>query len=215
MGDRRRLRRIELRLALVAYLVVLNTAETAWAQSPGSADAKTQARQLYDEGLTNYNLGHYTVALGSFESGYKLWHDPSFLFNIAQCERALNRYQDAERTYRAFVRESSGISDAQRDKIQRLIQEMEKAIQAERAKQPPVATQPPMGAEQGARTPTQSPSSALNLTAAAPQTQRSKPVYRRGWFWGVMASVAVVAVGVGVGVGLGVSHSNPFPPVQF
>jgi tetratricopeptide (TPR) repeat protein len=145
-GHRRKQSRLSFALA-VCVLALLGFSKGAGAQKPVSPEVKAQGRQLYDQGLTDYNLGHYTKALGAFENGYRIWHDPSFLFNIAQCERAMNQYEDAERTYRAYLRESNGLPEAQRDKIQRLIQEMERAMQQERAKQPPTGTQPPPSAQ--------------------------------------------------------------------
>src|SRR4051794_17091978 len=89
----------------ICFLALGLVSTEAGAQKP-ALDAKAQARQLYDEGLTDYNLGHYEQALAVFEKGYRLWHDSSFLFNIAQCQRALSRYEDAERSYRSYLRES-------------------------------------------------------------------------------------------------------------
>jgi hypothetical protein len=42
---------------------------------------------------------------------------------------------------------------------------------------------------------------------------RSKPVYRRGWFWGVIGGVAVVGAVVATGVALGTRSSvSPTTP---
>jgi tetratricopeptide (TPR) repeat protein len=205
------------RIAVLGCLFALAAfSASARAQSNADSDAKAKARQLYDDGVTNYNLGHYQEALTSFENGYRFRHDPSFLFNIAQCQRNLKRYEDAERTYRAYLRESPELSDDARERIQKFISDMEKAIEVQRGQQSQTGAQSSEAAgtaRQPSATPSSSSSAAVNLTATAPA---KRPVYKRGWFWGVMAGVAVVAVGVGVGVGLGVgSKSNPFSVVQF
>ena len=44
---------------------------------------------------------------------------------------------------------------------------------------------------------------ALLAERARAERERKKPLYKRGWFWGVVVSgVAVVGAGIGLGVGL-------------
>jgi tetratricopeptide (TPR) repeat protein len=190
------------------------------------ADANTaKAKQSYDEGVTNYNLGHYDEALKDFETSYRLRHDAAFLFNIAQCQRQLQHYQDAERSYRAYLRESPDLPTSTREQVQKLIADMDHAVaeEKEHAKQPPTGTQPPAEGQPGVAlqqsttpSPAQTQATSDLQAQAAPPPAREKPVYKRGWFWGVMAGVVVAAgVGVGLGVGLSSSKSNPFPSVQF
>jgi hypothetical protein len=181
------------------------------------ADTKTaKAKQLYDDGLTAYNLGRYEQALGSFESGYMVKHDPAFLFNIGQCQRQLRRYQDAERSYRAYLRESADLPLETREQVQKLVAEMQKAIDDQRAKLPPPGTAPPTepqprtAAEQpAAPSPTievQAPVPTLAVTAPAP---RRRPAYKKAWVWGVVGgAVVLVAAGVTVGVILGTRDST-------
>lgn len=160
----------------VASTFVLLLASTifssaARAQVAPTPEAKAKARELYDQGVTNYNLGHYTPALGAFESGYRIWHDASFLFNIAQCERALNEYEEAERSYRAYLRETPSLPDGDRERIQVLIQQMQKAAQAERAKQPPTGTQPPASSE-AIDHQSETVKGTSTITATSPQKRR-------------------------------------------
>lgn len=200
---------------LVAVLLMV-----AATPAPAHADVDTdKAKQLYAQGVTEYNLGHYDQALGDFENGYRVRQDPAFLFNIAQCQRMLHRYEDAERTYRAYLRESTGLADAQREQIQKLIGEMEHAEEEQRAKAPPAGTQPPATAHpsdaaSATRAQQSSPTEGqttktVDLTASAPPA-RERPLYKRGWFWGVMAA-AVVVVGAGVGLGVGLGTSAKYP----
>jgi tetratricopeptide (TPR) repeat protein len=190
----------------------------AIAAAPRIADADSdtaKAKQLYAQGVTAYNLGHYDEALTAFEMGYRLRQDSAFLFNIAQCQRMLNRYQDAERTYRAYLRESPALPDAKREQIQKLIAEMENAIEEQRSKQPPTGTQAPATTQPTEpASPNTRPAPADNatradLTAHAAPAHQEKPIYKRGWFWGVAAAVVVVGVGVGLGVGLGTQSHAP------
>lgn len=182
--------------------------------------ADTDARslkELYDSGRKNYNLGLYQDALRDFQSAYRVKDDPVFLFNIAQCQRNLHQYEDAERSYRAYLRESSDVSTATREQVQKLIAEMDRAVAEQRAKQPPTGTEASTSAgaestkgaadmkstEQRSAGPAQT-----TLVAAAPA--KSKPIYQRGWFWGVMAGATVVVAG-GVALGVTMTRSSNSP----
>ncbi len=187
---------------LVVCLAVVTPA-TAHADSD-----TTRAKQLYAQGLTSYNLGHYEEALTAFEMGYRLRQDSAFLFNIAQCQRMLTRYQDAEHTYRAYLRESQGLPDEKRDQIQKLISEMDHALEEQRAKQPPTGTQAPVSAQAPdvhplATTPSQQLTVEVRATPArAPRWFTS----RVGW---ALTAPGIVALGVSAGLlGASVSEHN-------
>lgn len=178
-----------------------------------------KARELYDDGVTDYNLGHYDEALVAFESAYRAHRDAAFLFNIGQCQRNLHKYEDAERSYRAFLRESSNLSDDSKTQIQKLIAEMDVAIQEQRAKQPPTGIQPPTGVEQPS-TPSLS-SAARNGTSGTSRSQskenelvaqsprRAKPIYKKAWFWAVLGTGAIVVAGaISLGVVFGSSQNQ-------
>src|SRR4051812_12663733 len=110
---------------LNAVLVCVALLLVASPQASAAPDETTRkAKSLYDNGVTDYNLGHFEDALVSFEQAYRIRHDAVFLFNIAQCQRQLARYQDAERSYRAYLRESTDLPQATRDQVQKLISDM-------------------------------------------------------------------------------------------
>lgn len=194
---------VSLATAIAILCVLLNGAigGRAFADTAGSA------KDLYTAGRVSYNLGHYDEALKQFEAAYRIKQDPAFLFNIAQCMRNLNRFEDASRTYKSFVRETPGIDDATRAKVQKLIAEMD-AAEENRKKQaaivaPPTTTETPVVAT--TQPATTAPSGAAVLVATAPERPSKTPVYKKWWLWTI---VGVVAVGAGVGIGLGVTHSN-------
>lgn len=176
------------------------------ASAPARADASTaKAKQLYDEGVTNYNLGHFEEALTAFDMAYRIRHDAAFLFNIAQCQRNLKRYEDAQRTFRAYLRESPDLPPATREQVQKLIAEMEKAIDEQRTKVPPTGTQAP-GTNQPAETQTVPAAPAPTMTQPAPPqaiapTSSSADHNRTLRKVGIGLLIAGVAV-AGVGGGL-------------
>jgi tetratricopeptide (TPR) repeat protein len=114
--------------------------------SAGRADENTaKAKQFYEEAVTDYNLGHYDSALHSFESAYRLRRDASFLFNIGQCQRQLLQYENARRSFQAYLRESPNVPDQRRQQVEGLITQMESAIADQRKQQPPTGTEAPSG----------------------------------------------------------------------
>lgn len=181
-------------MSTIRVVAMIAIAVASVARSTHAQMTSVTAKQLYEEGLTNYNLGHYEQALNSFEMGYRMKQDPAFLFNIGQCQRQLKQYENAERSYRAYLREVEGLPQSTRDQVQKLIAEMQKAIDDERAKMPPPGTQPPAEALSQTR--------AISAVTTAPVAKRQdRPVYKKGWFWAVVGgAVAVAAVGVSVAV---------------
>ena len=117
------------------------------------ARARCQAKVAnpqYVEGLKRYNLGEYTKALEEFKAAYLASADPALLFNIGQCHRQLHQFEDAAKSFRAFLRESENVPPAQREHVQKLISEMETAVKEatthqapQPAEQAPKAEAPP------------------------------------------------------------------------
>lgn len=131
---------------IAAALVVLLTVGVARADT-------NKAKQFYGEARTAYNLSDYARALDLFKKAYQEHPDSAFLFNIAQCERALARYDEAERSYRAYLRESPELPEQRVAEIKVLIGAMAAAAREERARLPPPGTEPPHVAQQKAPTP--------------------------------------------------------------
>lgn len=168
---------LTLRTAAVVLLLAISNAATA-------DNSTAKAKELYDVGLTDYNLGHYEEALVAFEQAYRIRHDPALLFNIGQCQRQLHHYVDAQRSYRAYLRESQDVSDSTRDQVQKLVAEMQKAIDDERAKQPPPVT--PSRAERAEPQPNAPAPSPMSVSQADNRAGQTK----------MIAGIAIAAFGV-------------------
>ena len=106
--------------AVIATLVVCALAGVA------RADNKEAAKQAYTEGKRQYDLGEYGAALDDFKKAYLNYEEPVFLFNIAQCYRALGDRPAAVRTYRAFLRNWPKAPN--REQVERIVSELEVAI---------------------------------------------------------------------------------------
>lgn len=167
------------------------------------ADNKDKARDLYRDATHHYDFGEYQRALDGFKEAYQNYEDPAFLFNIAQCHRALGHKQEAITFYKSYLRNTPDAPN--RDEVQKTVADLQAAIDGEKsAAKPAVATLP------------SPPSTAVHATATNPPvatTQTDVPKRSRKWIWGVVAgAVVVVGVGVGLGVGLGARHRRPRRP---
>ena len=123
--------------ALLAVALILTA-------SPVRADDHARARAAFKVGSQHYNLGEFQAALEAFREAYRYVDDPSFLFNIAQCERQLGHKRDAVREYRAYLNNAPDSAE-NRDEIKQIIAQLEKEITDEQntTKMPPTTVTPP------------------------------------------------------------------------
>ncbi len=189
------------------------------------ADKKDTAREAFHEGTRRYDIGDFGGALKAFKEAYLNYEDPAFLFNIAQCQRALGDKLEALRTYRVFVSKLPPGS-RQRAQVEKITVELQAAIDQDKV----AITRPPVGmlapANSTAPTTTPPPPAATEepppvapapaaVVVVAPTTTE-KPITKKGWFWGVVAGgVVVVAGAVALGVVFGTRHSNSPVELQF
>jgi tetratricopeptide (TPR) repeat protein len=165
------------------------------------AENKEAARVAYSEGTRYYDLNRFPLALEAFQRAYWNFEDPAFLFNIAQCHRAMKHTRDALAFYRTYLRKLPDAPNA--GEVRRLIADLEAAsaleeqsIAAAHASPPPVTA---LGSANGA-----APAATLKGTVAPPSPRR-RELYRSWWIW---TAVGVVAAGAAVGIALGVTEAN-------
>jgi len=119
--------------------IVVAAALVCALSSSARADNKEAAKQAYTEGKRQYDLGEYGAALDAFKRAYLNYEEPVFLFNIAQCYRAIGDRPAAVRSYRTFLRNWAKAPN--RDQVERIISELEAAMaQDQVAKQAATAT---------------------------------------------------------------------------
>jgi len=188
-----------MRTALVAVVLLWVGLTAARAD-----DSKVKAKALFESGTAHYNLAEYKEALDDFKGAYRLFREPTFLFNIAQCERQMGDFATAANQYRAYRRESA--SAANHVDVEALIAEMDRQAALHPRVEPQTAPQPHV-ADQSPPTPAVATVAAPSLVATAPPPQ--KPVTRKAWFWVTVGGAAVV---VGAGIALGVVFSHPSAP---
>ena len=148
-------------------------------------DDQELARAHFVTGGSYYEQARYSEALHEFEEAYRLSKRSGFLYNIGVCHEQLGHTSAAITAFEGYL--GSASTPAERADVQARIDRL-------RASQ--------------STTTARAPSDGLQLTASAPPPKR--PVYKRGWFVGVMVGAAtVVAVGVTVGVVLGTASHDP------
>lgn len=199
--------------------------------SPASADDPKKASTLFVDGNKFYNVGEYTKALELFKDGYFAKPDPAFLFNMAQCYRMLGEPEPAIREYRAYLR--SRPEAPNRAEVEGFIGDLEAEVKRRGLARPlpPAAspeTAPPSSRQAPAVTPAPAPRAPVSAAAPAPKEPPTAappaetnapaaavespapapttPVYKKAWFWGVIAGAVVIAGGA---IGLAVAETTP------
>ncbi len=174
-------------------LSVVLVASLSWAAPPAKTDeASEQAKSHFALAQKLYNLSKYGEALKEFEAAYMAKSDQAFLFNVAQCQRQLGDYEAAEKSYRAYLREARDASQAQREGVQKLLADMEKAVRERRSHAPPTGLASPEGPPEE---PHPSPVVVAQVEKPAPVATVSdeRPIYKRWWLWTAIGGAVVVA----------------------
>jgi tetratricopeptide (TPR) repeat protein len=188
---------MNLRLGAVALVALL-----VCATRPALADDRAAAQQAYAEGKRLYDVGDYSAALAAFKRAYLSFEEPTFLFNMAQCQRQLGHAREAIQNYRSFLRNQPNAPN--REEVERLISKLEAGLEAE--PQAPTAPAPA----------TNAPASVATEPNAAPQSDHRRN--NKKWIIaGVVGGVVIAGLAVGLGVGLTVGRHDEtsLSPVTF
>ncbi len=108
------------------------------ARAQGTPDANQErAKELYQNGSLLYDEGRYEDAIIAFQEAYRLSEQPKLLYNIAQAQERLGRYQDALDTlsrYRAYA------PAEEREALDRRIRNLERRLEEQGTSTPPAPT---------------------------------------------------------------------------
>lgn len=195
---------------VVMWLCVASLPVAARAAPVDKATAadKQIARKAFEEGTRRYNLGEYDAALESFKNAYLHVEDPAFLFNIAQCHRALGQKEEALKLYRSFLRENTKAPESIRQNVAEIIDYLQSEIAKDQK-----AEEDRKAAEAAAAAAAQQQQQTVAVTREAPP--RDKPIYKKWWLWTAVGGVVVAGVAVGLAVGLTRTPSAPSAPSGF
>ena len=188
-------------VALVWLLAV-----PARGQTPAVIDCETNAAcvALYEQAAQQSKSGQLVEAEKSYKLAYEVSHDARILFNIARVLDKRGQAADAMSYYRQFL-QAPLQDETQKSKAREYLAQLE----ANRPSQEPSKNDP------AARIPSASAGERMapmtTLPASQTSDQQTTPIYKKGWFWGVMVG-SVAAVGLGVGLGVGLSNRTPTVP---
>lgn len=200
----------------------------------GSARAEDErvpeAQKRFEAGMADFHLEQYDKAIAEWEAGYRLKPVPQFLYNIAQAYRLSKRPEKALTFYQKYLKLAPKAEN--RAEVERHIAALTVVVEQQKQAAERPSTQPmPLGHGEAAPAGEPQPAAGGTAAAATPTPEatpagadstarapvRDKPVYKKGWFWGVVVGGAVVAAGA---ITLGVLLSRPaseqaLPPARF
>lgn len=205
--------------ALVLLSIVLVGAGSARAQgqaAPGAAAApasndKRSTRELIDSATKHFAAGEYDAAISDFYAAYQKKPIPALLFNIAQAHRKAEHWQEALTLYERFMKddpksqlvpEAEAHSAAMRARIDAQKASAEREAAERLAKQRAEEAEALAVAREAER----KKAEAALLLAASRKSE--KPIYKRGWFWGIVGGV-VAAAAITAGVVVAVKLKEP------
>ncbi len=205
-----------LRIGLVMAGLCAATVARADDATPTPADAKRH----YNAATAHFAVGEFAEAGEEYNKAYKAKPDAAFLYNAAQSFRLAGANERALVLYKNYLHFYPHAPNL--DEVRTQIDKLTEAIEATNN----AKTNPPMNtAEPGRPTPEGGTEVRTESTTTTPVTVTpvvattapppDKPIYKKGWFWGVVAgAVVVVAVVVTVGVieGSSTKSWNNAPP---
>jgi len=148
---------------LLAALVLALASPARGADSPTD-----QARQHYEIGTQQYDLGHWDDAIREFEKAYELRPDPSFLYNLAQAYRRKGDARRALDLYKNYLAKSP--KAPQRAEIEERIASLQKQIdEAASAKPALPAPEPTVPSSGSAASPAVVPAPTGASATSSPQ----------------------------------------------
>lgn len=153
------------------------------AQLAGERTRRAEANGLYQMGRTALTLGRFKEAIQKLTSAYRKLPLPGYLFHLGEAHQGAKQYEKAVHFYRQYLRQNPGSPQAALVR-KRIAQS--KRFHAARIRKN------------------------LGLGGTKRPGGKSKPVYKKWWFW-TSVVVAVVATAVGLGVGLGLPQGQKLP----
>lgn len=104
----------------------------AYAEEDDEEAAKRAARKHFKKGEKLFALGRFAEALEEYEAAFEAYPAPEFLFNIGQCHRNLEHYDEAIFSFKKYLRLKPDAHN--REAVEKLIAELEVARDRERAR---------------------------------------------------------------------------------
>ena len=137
---------------------------------PARADDADQARDLFTQGNTLFDIGQFDKAIDAWQRGYQLKNDPGFLYNIAQAYRTMGDAQKAIFFYKRYL--SNAPKAHNRAEVEQKIDALSKQLAAQEQNR----ESPPTGPTAPGVTGAIEPAPSVNPPPAAPGSTVPPPV---------------------------------------
>lgn len=127
-------------------------------------DTEALAMTAFNDGQAAYDRGEYQVALELFLEAQSLYPSPVFHYNIGRCYEALENYEQAITSYKAYLRSyksSTGNDPDDKVNIENTVARLEKQVEAEQNEPDPAPVVTPVDQDPE---PTRKPGRALVIT---------------------------------------------------
>ena len=187
--------------------------------SPAHAGDKRAASAHFQKGRVLFDESNWSAALEEFSAGYDAFPLPGFLVNIGQCQRKLDRLDDASASFQRFLDSDvadpklraevqEALSEISTERDRRLAAEVEARRQRDEAERRHPLEEPPLRLADA-------PASLHPAVAAAMPghepvaTVEARPQKSRKWVWAVVSVLAVGAAASAVAVA--VIETQPAP----
>jgi len=177
----------------IVRLIVIAIVALSCARARADDAATKSAKRHYAKGEKLFALGKFDKALDEYQQAFDAKPLPDFLYNIGQCYRNLGDLDQAIFSFKKYLRLSPDASD--RDKVEKLIAELEDKRDRSKATEVLPPPQPPPQ-------PVQPTPAAPTKTVPVEHT----PIYKTWWFW---TGVAAVSVGGSIGIYEATKSSPP------
>ena len=176
------------------------------AAAPARGSPPSEARAAFARGAELQRAERFQDAIDAYRVGHAITPRPEFLFNIAQCERALGNKDGAIKAYRNYLRAAPDAANA--SNVEVIIIQLAQELAMQPASAPPavspvpslapslVGSPPPPTDPPPTEPPASGPLPALASLAShelAPTDPAPTPtaVYERWWFWTAIGAAAI------------------------
>jgi hypothetical protein len=184
-----------------AILLALSVIAVGIVPVPAHAAKEKVAKEKKDpremQAREAFAAGSYKEALDIYTKLYAEKLHPTYLRNIGRCYQNLHEPDRAISSFREYLRKAKDTSADERTEVEGYIKEMEdlrkQDAAAARPAPQPLPVTPPVPPEA-------QPQPAVYVQQPAPAPEPT-PVYKRGWFWGVVAGVVVAGTVAGLAAG--------------
>ena len=203
-------------LALMVSMVGVAIAAPARADSsaepnPFAKPTDPEARKHLALGNKLYGVRSFDEAAAEYKAGAIIEPTPVFDYNLGQCYRITNRYQEAIWHYERFLSRGRPVGEVL-SAVREFISQMKAELDKKAMKQPPVEPAPPPSSTSSrtAEPPTPPREHASSPVPQSPEKQSSgtsEAWYQDRWGWALTGG-GVVGMAVGGGLLLSAQHIN-------